>query len=85
VSAAAGADERLEEKRDQIVGVVIGLKNDVATVSTIPAVRPAMGDEFFTAEAAASAATVSGLGVDANLVNKSHNGVKVLEIGGRVE
>jgi hypothetical protein len=85
MAASAGADERLEEKRDQIVGIVIGLKNDVATVSPIPAIRPAMGDEFFTAEAAASVAAVPGLGVNANLVNKSHDEVRVLEIGGRVE
>jgi len=85
MTAATGADERFEEKRDQIVGIVIRLKNDVATVAAITAIRPAMRDEFFAAEAAASVASVSCLGVNANLVNKSHDVVRVLEIGGRVE
>ena len=37
MTAATGADERFEEKRDQIVGIVIRLKNDVATVAAITA------------------------------------------------
>ena len=85
MTAAPRSDERLEEKRDKIVGVVAGLQDNVSAFAAVAAVRTAMGDEFFAAEAAASVAAVPGLGVNANLVNKSHDAGRVLEIGGRVE
>jgi hypothetical protein len=83
--AAAGPDEGLEEQRDKVVGIVVGLEDNVPSVAAIAAVGTAMRDEFFAAEAAASIAAIPGLGVNANLVNKSHGGESVLEIGGRVE
>jgi len=85
VSAAARADERLEKECDKIVGIVVGLQNDVAAVAAVAAIRPAVRDKFFAAETAASVPTITGLGVNANLVNKSHDPGRVLENRGRVE
>ena len=85
MAAAPRTDERLEKKRDKIVDVVAGLQDNVSPFAAVAAVRTAVGDEFFSAEAAASVAPVPGLGVNANLVNKSHVAGSLLEIGGRVE
>jgi hypothetical protein len=83
--APARADKGLEEKRDEVVGIVISLQDDVPPVSPVAAIRSPVGDEFFPAEAAAPVSPVPSLGVNANLVNESHDWARVLEIGPRVE
>ena len=82
---ATRTDKGIEKKRDEIVGVVIGLKNNVPAIPSVPTIRSSVRDEFFAPEAAASIAAVPGLRMNADLVNKSHSANRVLENGGRVE
>ena len=84
VTAPLGTEERLKKQRNKTVHVMVGHKNDIPSPATIAAIRPASWNELLTAEAATTIATVAGLGMDANLIDKLHRG-KVDEKRAQVE
>ena len=63
----------------EIVGVNVGLEDDAASVAAIAAVRTATRDEFLTAEATATIPAITGLRVDANVIDEFHSAIKPQE------
>ena len=75
-AAAWRTEERFVEKGDEIIYIVVGLQNDVPSPATISAVGPAVWNKFFPAKATAPIAAVARFGVNANLINKFHDGTR---------
>jgi hypothetical protein len=63
----------------KIVGVNVGLEDDAASVAAIAAVRTATRDEFLTAEATATIPAITGLRVDANVIDEFHSAINPQE------
>jgi len=59
--------------------VDVSLENNAPSVATIAAVRPAVRDELFPAEATAAIASISSLRVNANVIDEFHSAIKPQE------
>lgn len=67
---AFGDEAGLVELIDEVVEVVIGLEDDVATPAAVPAAGAALGAEGFAEECDGTFAAVTGTRVDLDFVNK---------------
>ena len=56
----------------------IGFEDDIATVAAIPAIGPALGDEFFTSERDATIAAFAGTDENNGTINE--HGCSILKI-----
>ena len=56
--------ERSIKLGDEIVDVVVGLQDDIATLATVAAARPALGLERFMRKREATVAALAGPGLD---------------------
>jgi hypothetical protein len=63
----------------EIVGVNVSLENYAASVAAIAAIRTATRDEFLTAKATAPIPTITGLRVNANMIDEFHSAIKPQE------
>jgi hypothetical protein len=72
--AVLGNEPRLVILRDEIVQVVIGLQDYVATTSTIAATGSAFGPILLALERHAALAAVPGPGIDFYFVNEHRSG-----------
>ncbi len=63
-AAVLGMEVRRVKLRDEVVDVVIGLQDDIATLATVAAARPALGLERFMRKREATVASLAGSGLD---------------------
>ena len=63
-AAVFGVEVRCVKLRDEIVDVVIGLKNDITTLAAVAAARPALGIERFMRKREATVAALAGSGLN---------------------
>jgi len=84
VSAAFGSNERLKKKRNQTIHIMVSDQNDVPAAPAISAIWSPTRYKFLAAKAAASIASITGLGVHPYLINKLHS-LKVAEMGIQVD
>jgi len=74
VAPTLAADERFEKKRHQAGGIGTRHQHDIAALAAVAAVRPASRDEFLPAKTAAPVPSIACLCMDANLIDKFHQG-----------
>ena len=70
--ALLGQEAGVVELRDQIVQVVVGLKNDAAAAPAIAAAGAAFGTKRFAQKRDASFAAVAGAGIDFYFIDKQN-------------
>ena len=63
-AAVLGVEVRCVKLGDEIVDVVVGLQNDIATLTTVAATRPALRLERFMRKCEATVASLAGPGLD---------------------
>ncbi|MNF75918.1 hypothetical protein D3C84_580110 [compost metagenome] len=64
--------ETLKTVVDQGVQVLVGDQIDIATVTTVTAVRTTVRDVLFTAKAHTTVTTVTGIDSNLDFINKLH-------------
>ena len=72
LAARLGLEQAAEAEVDEGVDIAVGYEDDVAAVTAVAAVRTALGDKFFAAEAAHAVAAFSGLHKNSGSIDK-HN------------
>jgi hypothetical protein len=70
VRAARRLQQRLIKKLDQVVGVHVGPKNDVAPLPAVPTVRAASGHEFFAPKTDAPISAIPGFCMNSDPIDE---------------
>ena len=65
-----GFQDRLEEEIGQLIYMVVGTENDIASIASITTVRPPFRDELFTAEAGGTISSVARLRMHPDSINE---------------
>jgi hypothetical protein len=76
VRAPARPQVRFIIQAHEVVGMNVGLENDIPSVASIATIRPAMRDVFLPAETAATVASIAGLRMNADMIDESHFAIK---------